>query len=410
MRGISRAPSAEALIVELLRREGPADRGDLARFTGLSPATVSRALERLREAGFVAEVASDRAGVGRPPRRVELRPDRASVVGIDAGGSMLRAVLAGLEGSVRRRAARPASDPSDPERLVDDLVSLVGEVAGRGAAPVLAVAAGISGIVDHDAGRVLVSPDLPGLSGVALAERLAERLASPAVIDNDDLLAAIGEATAGSARGCRDVTFLSFGYGLGAGLLVDGRPVRGASSAAGAITYLGGRDLEARASGRGIAQRYATATSSSASSSPSAPAGSSAPAPSAVAGRPAVHDARSVFELAARGDPVASSVVGDAVAAMAELAADVAALLDPEVVVLGGGLVANGPMVFEPIAAHLASALPYPPRVVASALGDAAVVHGAVALALAHARDWIAPRRASRPGHDPRTEVALDLA
>lgn len=386
----TRSLTAEAAIIELLRLRGPAERGELARATGLSAATIGRAVERLRESGYVAEeVTSGRVAVGRPPRLVELRADRAFVVGVDAGGSMLRAVLADLEGAVRARAARPARDPSDGDRLLDDIASLVREVGDPVGRPLLAVAAGISGIVDHRAGRVLVSPDLPGLAGVAVTNRLGERLGLPVAIDNDDLLAAIGEATAGSARGCRDVAFLSLGYGLGAGLLVDGRPVRGASSAAGALTYVGAPGMASRASGRGIALCYAEAAG--------------------TAGRPAP-DARVVFELAVSGDDVAAAVVAEAVAAMAELAGDVAALLDPEVIVLGGGLVANGPMVFEPIAAHLASMLPYPPRVVASALGDAAVVHGAVAVALVHAGDVIVPRRAPRPVTDAHTEVALDLA
>ena len=101
-------------------------------------------------------------------------------------------------------------------------------------------------------GRVLLSPDLPGLTGLGLAAALEDRLGVPVAIDNDDLLAAIGEAASGAAIGCRDVVFLSLGYGLGAGIIVDGRPVRGAANAAGAIGYHGPGRLEDRASGRAI--------------------------------------------------------------------------------------------------------------------------------------------------------------
>ena len=119
--------------------------------------------------------------------------------------------------------------------------------------------AGVSGIVDHDGGRVLLSPDLPGLDGGSVAAALQERLGVPVAIDNDDLLAAVGEAAAGAAIGCRDVVFLSLGYGLGAGLIVAGRPVRGASNAAGAIAYLAPGRLEDRVSGRAIPARYGAA-------------------------------------------------------------------------------------------------------------------------------------------------------
>ena len=372
---------ADGAIIELLRARGPLARADLARASGLSSATVGRAVGRLRRAGYVREFPAAARGPGRPARVVELRPDAAFVVGIDAGGSMFRAVRADLEGRIRDRAARPARDPGDGEVLLDDLVALVADAAGSaGGGRLLAVVAGISGIVDHAGGRVMVSPDLPGFTGQPVAALLQARLGLPVAIDNDDLLAAVGEATAGAARQCTDVAFLSLGYGLGAGLIVGGRPLRGASSAAGAIAYLGGARIEARASGRAIPLRYVEAVARQARRSGAVDVG-------------ARLDARGVFELAARGDPVARAVVADAVDALGELVVGVAALLDPEIVVLGGGLVANGAVVVEPIAARLRTVLPYPPRLVPSVLENAAVVHGAVSLALALARSGVAGRR-----------------
>lgn len=312
---------------------------------------------------------------------------------------MLRAVRADLEGVVCAREARPARDTSDAQALLDDLFALVGQVHrsdGSAGPRLLAVVAGVSGIVDHASGRVLVSPDLPGLEGVALAEELGSRLGVPAAIDNDDLLAAIGEASTGAACGCRDVTYLSFGYGLGAGLIVDGRPVRGASSSAGAIAYLSGGGLERRASGRSLPVRLAEARTAAGF------------APAAVATSTRL-DARAVFELAASGEPTAGSVVSEAIRAIGEAVVDVAALLDPEVIVLGGGISSAGGAVLTEVEARLAAALPYPPRIVTSALGDAAVVEGAVSMALALGRR--AAPSAPTPGRTlPARPPALVLA
>ncbi len=370
-------------ILEALRVGSPASRTELAERTGLSPATVSRAVGRLRADGFVREVGSAPAAVGRPPRLVELRPDAAFVVGIDAGGTMLRAVLADLEGMIRGRAARPASDPSDRDAIVADLARLVGDAAG--AVPggtILAAAAGISGIVDHAAGTVLLSPDLPGLDGAPVGALLEAAAGLPVAVDNDDLLAAVGEAAAGAAAGCTDVAFLSLGYGLGAGLIVGGRPVRGASHAAGAIAYLAPGRLEDRASGRAIPLRYRDAVAAADEHRESLPI-----------------DARGVFDLAARSDPIARSVIADVTDALGELAVNVAALLDPQVIVLGGGLTASGPVVLEPIARRLAGALPYPPRLAPSSLEGAAVARGAVSVALAIAKHRLA-------GSDPAVRSA----
>ena len=102
-----------------------------------------------------------------------------------------------------------------------------------------------------------------------------------------------------------------------------------------------------------------------------------------------------MFELAAGGDAVAARVVADTVADLADLAVGVATLLDPDVIVIGGGLADAGPALFRPIEARLRAGLPYPPRLVPSALEDAAVLHGAISLGLAIARRSLAGLDAS---------------
>lgn len=355
------------VVLEALCRRPETSRAELSETTGLSPATISRAVARLRRDGLVVEREVP-GGVGRPPRVVRLQPDAAHVVGIDAGGSRARVVLTDLEGNPLARATvtvRPTRRIDVFARAISRLVAQVATAAG---ARVVAAGAGISGIVDASAGMVLLSPDLPVLNGKAVAACLADALGMPVAIDNDDLLAAVGEAASGAAQGCADVAFLSLGHGLGAGLVVGGRPVRGARSSAGAIAYLAPERLEERASGRAIPQRYlAMAGATSASMT-----------------------AERVFDLADAGDPIARKVAEDAAAALGDLVVNVAALLDPEVIVLGGGLVRGQPGLRDRLAARLEQALPFPPRLVVSALGEDAVAHGAASLALTLAQRRLA--------------------
>jgi predicted NBD/HSP70 family sugar kinase len=374
--------SPAVAVLEALAGRERASRAELADLTGLSTATVGRTVEALRRSGVLRELARSPSGVGRPPRVVELDGRAATVVALDVGGGTLRAALADMSGVIHSRVARTVRDPDDGEALLDDLLSIVREVAAIAPGDsVQAVAAGISGIVDADAGRVLIAPDLPGLDGVSLGPEVARCLDRPVAIDNDDLLAAVGEASRGAAVGCRDVAFLSLGFGLGAGLIVDGRPVHGATHAAGAIAYLAAPMIGDRSSGRAIAARYQEGV-----------------------GGPVALDARTVFALAARGDLVASRVIDEATEGLGDLVVTVAALIDPEIVVLGGGLTDAGPALFDPIARRLREGVPYPPRLAASALGDAAVLHGATSIALSLARRRLAGleplRRASssRPG------------
>ena len=376
-------------VLEILGARSRASRTELAAATGLSAATVSRTIGRLRREGIVREGPPSPVGVGRPPRVIELDDRSAAVVGIDAGGRTLRAAAGDLGGTMRARIARPIRDPDDGVALVDDLAGLVSDlVAASPGGAIRALVAGVSGIVDHAAGRVLLSPDLPGLTGLDLADALEDRLGIPVAIDNDDLLAAIGEASAGAAIGCRDVVFLALGYGLGAGVIVDGRPVRGATNAAGAIGYMAPGRLDRRASGRAIPMRYREAVTRAGASPASRPQ-STSPEWEPNTADPAA-DAREVFELAAAGDPIAARVVAEALTDLGDLVVDVGALLDPEVIVVGGGLTDAGNAVFEPLQRRIRSALPYPPRIVPSALHDAAVLHGAVSMAVALARRRLA--------------------
>src|SRR5581483_4437452 len=140
--------------------------------------------------------------------------------------------------------------------------------------------------------------------GLAVADQLEERLGLPVGIDNDDVLAAVGEASFGAARGCSDVVFLSLGLGLG--LIVGGRPVRGARSAAGAIAYLAPGRLEERASGRVIPRRYLKLAGLEES-------------------RTRDLDAREVFRRAETGDRAAARVIAEATEALGHLVVNVAA-------------------------------------------------------------------------------------
>jgi predicted NBD/HSP70 family sugar kinase len=345
-----------------------ASRAELIERTGLSPASISRAVAELRRAGLVVERAAPNAGVGRPPRVVRLRSDAAHVVGIDAGSSRLRVVLADLEGHVVARATMTVRATGRAQGLVRSVAELVGSLTERAGVTAVAAAAGVSGIVEAESGTVLLSPDLPGFNQKPVAAMLTEALGMPVAIDNDDLLAAVGEAAFGAASGCTEVAFLSVGYGLGAGLIVGGRPVRGARSSAGAIAYFGSAHLGERASGRAIARRYKE--------------------------RRKMRDggrlsAERVFELAGQDDPDAQAVVAEAIDSLGDVVVDVAALLDPQVVVLGGGLVRGQPAIIAKLAKRL-QGLPFPPRLVASELGEDAVARGAVRLALGLAQHRLA--------------------
>lgn len=360
-------------VLEALCQQPIASRSELVEVTGLSPATISRTVAHLRREGLVTERDVAGQGVGRPPRVVQLRSRAAHVLGIDAGGSRVRVVLSDLEGRVQARVTRNVRAARRPGAVIDTIGGMARELGKQVGGRVIAAAAGVSGIVDAVQGTVLLSPDLPALNGTPTVQMLEEALGVPTMIDNDDLLAAMGEAAFGAARGCTEVAFLSLGYGLGAGLIIGGYPVRGARSSAGAIAYLTPGRLEDRASGRAIPRQYLERRSIGPPS-----------------GRRPRMAAERVFALAKDGDTVARDVVEEAIDAWGDLVVDVAALLDPQVIVLGGGLARSQEDIVDRLAVRLDKALPFPPRLAASDLGEDAVALGAASLALTLAQRRLA--------------------
>ena len=197
---------------------------------------------------------------------------------------------------------------------------------------------------------------------------------------NDINLAALGEEWQGVARGVDDFAFLSVGTGLGMGLVLGGELHSGRHGAAGELDHAlsaFGDDFDPSAS------------------AVSAYAAELAAAPGAVSALTPPYEPREVFTAARRGDPLARAVVAEVARRIALHIAPVAAVADVGLVVLGGGIGANGDLLLEPIRDMLASWLPYPPRLEVSSLGEAAVLYGALAIGLREP----APRRGVRePG------------
>ena len=273
------------------------------------------------------------------------------------------------------------------------------------------IGVGFGGPVDSTTGRVIKSHQIDGWDGVALGDWLTQRLGRPARIGNDCDVAALAEASFGAGRGRNPVFYVTVGTGVGGGLVSGGRIHGAGRPAAAEIGHLRpglaaerpNLTVESIASGRGI-----EAAARAALGGPPAPGWEAAyrGLPAAAAGwhaaTPAWTDdllqraggereritARMVAEAAAAGNPVAVAIVGGACRALGWAIAQVIALVAPQTVIVGGGVALIGEaLFFQPLRREVQRYV-FPPlansyEVVAAALGEAAVVHGAVALAAA---------------------------
>jgi glucokinase len=242
--------------------------------------------------------------------------------------------------------------------------------AQLGTAPAAAGVA-VPGSVDEAAGVALYSANI-GWRDVPLRALLEERLALTAAVAHDVRAASIAEGALGAARGVRDYLFVGIGTGIGGGIVAGGQPLRGAHGLAGEIGHLMVRPdgPECACGARGCAETLASA----------AAIGLRYKARSG-AGRDAT--AERVAELAAAGDPVAAAVWQEGVDALARALAHYVTLLDPEVIVIGGGLAGAGEVLLGPLRVALQAFLTFQvgPRILGGQLGSDAGCLGAALVA-----------------------------
>lgn len=357
------------------RAPDPLRLAELVELTGLTRPTVGQAVDDLVEAGWLQQhdpAAASRHG-GRPAVRVSLRGRAAPVLGLDVGPHTVSAGVSDL--AARRLAAvrRPVgrSEAGHLLRAVDEVIESALREAGLGADEIAGVVVATPGIVDPGAGRVLLAPSVPGWTSVDLSGHLRDRFSCPVQVENDANLAAL--AVAGE-RGT--LLAVQWGERLGAGVVIDGRLHRG-SGAAGEIGFIRppGRVPET-GDGRGPLERTIGAEAIAARARRAA---RGHPESALRAGEA---DAAAVFAAAAAGDAVAQEVVDAVAATFAQAIAPAVLVLDPDTVVIGGGVARAGSVLLGAITRHLAELTLTPPAVEFSGLAEDTVLTGALHLAL----------------------------
>ena len=263
---------------------------------------------------------------------------------------------------------------SSAHEALDAAARLAGELldeAGVGPGRLLAAGVGLPGPIDRESGLVGSQPILPSWTGLDPVAELEHRLSAPVHLDNDANVGALGEATFGAGRGARVLVYLRLSAGIGAGLVVDGRPFRGSRGIAGEVGHVlvDPQGPICRCGNRGCLETF-------------------------VAG-PALCEllrkshgpltVRELVGLAAEGDPGATRVVADAARIVGRAVADLCNTLNPDVVIVGGDLSAAGDVVLGPLREAVRRfAIPAAAdavRIVPSELGDRAELLGALALA-----------------------------
>lgn len=301
-------------------------------------------------------------------------PSETYVVGIDVGGTKIRAGLADANGDVVAELTKPTQ--AQGADLVAQLVNAIGQLAAtHGIHPAKVAATGIGGAgVPNDTAGFDLAPNL-GATERGLAEDLQAALRHPVLLENDVNVAAIGELYEGVGRESENFVFVSVGTGIGMGIVANGTLVRGVTGAAGEIGYLPiGADpfdptnhrrgpLEEKLAGHTLADRYQLSTGHTVTT-------------------------RDVFDRVATGDEHAIAAVDDEAKYLALALVAVNAVLNPEIVVLGGGIGSRTELL-QPLTSWLTKLGSPVLDIRLSELGHRAPVVGAARLALDHIQSQI---------------------
>lgn len=364
--------------------DGPAQTGsDLIAATGLTRATVHDVCDDLVRLGWVAEIANSREvgdyTKGRPARRYAFDPLAGVVVGVDAGQRRLTSTVADLRGQVlgSHSSTWSLEHPRGAARAdaVAESVETVLEESGIDAAHVLAASIGVPAPVGRTGRTVIDSNPYWNAVNPDFREHLEARWEWTTLVENDANLAALAEGWQGAGVACADYVTMLSGERFGAGVVLDGRLLRGSRGGAGELAVLD------RVTGVGSSLGLAALARDWAGEALLDPAQDTAGWPG-----PADLDAPAVFAAAAAGDPVAADIVERLGRRLAVIVATVGEVFDPELVVVAGAVAAGSAPLIEVVEREFAAEASERPRVCASTLGDGIVTLGAIKQGLDHVR------------------------
>jgi predicted NBD/HSP70 family sugar kinase len=361
----------EQMLLEQIRRFDRVSRSDLTAVSGLSKPTVAAALATLQHEGLIQVAGQIIGRRGRAPSLYQLRPEAGFILGLDVGREYVRGAIADLSGTVRARGQRRVHPASSAGR-VSELVALADELAGNvkiKRSMVTQTVIGSPGIYDRRRDALFMARGLPGWQRPQVLAELRRAFGQDMVVENDINLAALAERDVGTAQGVQNFGFVSVGTGIGLGLIIDGKLHRGSHGGAGEIGFMtlasdlsvDPKDarqrgwLESAASAAGVVRAAKRARMSG------------------------VVTARRIFAEAEHGDVLCARIVADEAKLIAQALASITAVVDLDLVVLGGGI-GQGDYFVDLVRRALRPMVRLPIEVRASALGEEAIVQGSLAV------------------------------
>lgn len=324
-------------LTEQLLKGGPATQADLARSTGLSTATVSNIVKSMAAADLVT--LTPVTSSGRRAMSVRYNGDGAIAAGIDFGRTHVRVVLAntGYHVVAENEVPLPLGHrAAEGITAAADLLEKLMAEARVSRAQLIGAGAGIPGPIDNRNGNVIRGAILPEWVGINLHRELEDALKMPVFVDNDANLGALAQLTWGDQSGVRNLVFVKIGSGIGAGIVLNGELFHGSFGVTGEIGHvtIDEHGTICRCGNRGCLETVSS---------------TAVMVEQLSRGRKVPISTADILSQAAAGDPATLRIIDDAGTAVGRALANVANLISPSVIVIGGPLAELGEVLLSPI-------------------------------------------------------------
>ena len=335
-----------SMVFDLIRRKGPISRAEIARTIGLSIPTVMKITEEFSHKQFVQDVGKGESSGGKRPELLELVPDSKYIIGVGVGRSKTNVLMMNLAGEVFIREIMETGGTAVPEVWISRLIQVIENVireSGLSRKQILGMGIGMPGILDEKSGKVLFSPDFKW-ENVDMLTPIRERFKMDITIENANRALAMGEYYFGAGVDSRNFLVVNLGHGIGSAIMREGEFYRGSSGSSGEIGQIilekngpkcncGNLGcLEAIASGNAIARDAKIAVLE----------GNATKIMELVNEDINRIEAKTVFEAARLGDRLAIQITERAMQYIGIGLANYINLLDPDLIILFGGLTNAG--------------------------------------------------------------------
>ena len=367
-------------ILDLLREQGALHAAEIARLIGLSRPTTAEILRGLADLGLVQELTPGADDSKRARSVYEAISDVKIALAIDIGSKYIRAAAGDLNLKMLSHSSVPLKSLALKD-LVAAMHAAVNETlktSGYTIKDVATIVVGTPGVINQATGIISIAGTIASLDGVDLATLIAHEFGIRPKLENDINLVTVAEQFDGHGREIEDFAVLSVGSGLGSGIVVNGKLLRGHRGAAGEVFFIPFGDpldthrSDSNPSADSIAELARSLAKKIKKSSLGEP-----------------FSTIDILAAAKAGDELAKAVVAIEAERIALYIAAISAVTDVELVVLSGGIGRQAAFFLDQIQGLVSKVLPFPPRIEVSTLGDTGILIGALNLATKAACDLI---------------------